>query len=409
MQLTPAFILALNFAAAHLPSTLRRGFMARVVEALGPGKQRHAQRELGWDREVVRIGRCELHSGQPHLDHRRFNGPKPSVVQRLPDLKLHLRQIVDPQAHADPTMISDRIYCPLSVDKIVGLLIEIKGYEPTKLPSNETIRITLIDMGYTLRKVRKSKPLKKVPEADQIFETINDLNEHADACINDETLRMSMDAKARVKVGEFSRGGYSRVQRNALDHDFDADAIVVPMGIILPKYNEVYIDICHDRVTADAQVDALEAFWHEQGSRFPHTRHLLLNLDNGPENNSHRTQFLARMVEFVDNTGLIVTLAYYPPYQSKYNGMERGWGVLENHWAGELLDTVRAVVGYASTMTYNGVQAIVRLVDKVYEKGVTLSETAMRPIRARLKRAKDIPKYLVTIFPRELPVPRLPQ
>src|SRR5262245_2149031 len=33
-------------------------------------------------------------------------------------------------------------------------------------------------------------------------------------------------------------------------------------------------------------------------------------------------------------TGLTVRLAYYPPYHSKYNPIERCWGILENHWNG---------------------------------------------------------------------------
>jgi transposase len=27
---------------------------------------------------------------------------------------------------------------------------------------------------------------------------------------------------------------------------------------------------------------------------------------------------------------------YYPPYHSKYNPIERLWGILENYWRGEL-------------------------------------------------------------------------
>ena len=38
---------------------------------------------------------------------------------------------------------------------------------------------------------------------------------------------------------------------------------------------------------------------------------------------------------------------YYPPYHSKYNPIERCWGVLEVYWNGELLDSEAAVLGYA--------------------------------------------------------------
>jgi transposase len=49
--------------------------------------------------------------------------------------------------------------------------------------------------------------------------------------------------------------------------------------------------------------------------------------------------FIKRMIEFADKTGLIIRLAYYPPYHSKYNPIERCWGILEMHWNGTPLSS----------------------------------------------------------------------
>jgi transposase len=73
-------------------------------------------------------------------------------------------------------------------------------------------------------------------------------------------------------------------------------------------------------------------------------------MDNGPDNNSHRTQFIKRIVDFAYSNSLHVRLGYYPPYHSKYNPIERVWGRLENHWNGELLDSEEKVLGLASTI-----------------------------------------------------------
>lgn len=399
MELHPALKEGLELAGSHLTGAVRRAFMALVVEAMGLGGQRFAHDELGWDRDAIRQGASELRNGGADIDFRRFNGPKPRIDLQLPELRKHLREIVEPHVHADPKLTSDRIYVRLSVAGIVGALVEHKGYSQLELPSDESLRKMLNDMDYCLRKVRKSLPLKKVPQADQIFETVADLNRQADACEKDEILRLSLDTKARLKVGAFSRGGYTRGKHNALDHDFAPDAVLVPMGIFLPKYGELHIDMIRDRAPADAWVDSLESFWEREGHRFPSTGQLLLNLDNGPENSSNRTQFMGRLVQFVDNTGLLVTLAYYPPYQSKYNAIERCWGILEKHWSGELLDSIKAVMGFASSMTYNGVRAAVRLVEKAYAKGVSLCGSEMKRVNARIQRATEIPKYLVTISP----------
>jgi hypothetical protein len=40
--------------------------------------------------------------------------------------------------------------------------------------------------------------------------------------MNEKMLRISMDAKATVKVGPFAHGGKSRVLTKASDHDFPA-------------------------------------------------------------------------------------------------------------------------------------------------------------------------------------------
>ena len=82
---------------------------------------------------------------------------------------------------------------------------------------------------------------KKIPETDAIFNQLAQINPRAD---EDETvLRLSLDAKARVWVGDYSRGGLTRVIVKALDHDFDPRAKMIPFGIYLPQYNLSLIHI----------------------------------------------------------------------------------------------------------------------------------------------------------------------
>ena len=45
----------------------------------------------------------------------------------------------------------------------------------------------------------------KIPETDAIFEQVNQINQQADE--DETTLRISIDAKTAVKVGEYDRGG----------------------------------------------------------------------------------------------------------------------------------------------------------------------------------------------------------
>jgi transposase len=215
-------------------------------------------------------------------------------------------------------------------------------------------------------------------------------------------LRISIDAKATVKVGPFARGGKSRVPTVASDHDFKALACLTPVGIFLPASNELFVYGVTSKVTSDCLVDRLEQWWTTVQHRFSHITTLVINLDNGPENHSRRTQFMQRLVEFVRRFGLTVRLAYYPPYHSKYNPIERCWGILENHWNGSLLDTVDAVLRFTASMTWNGVHPVVDLVTTTYKTGVRLTQDAMDAIEAQIARLPGLDKWFIDIIPATL-------
>jgi Rhodopirellula transposase DDE domain len=151
------------------------------------------------------------------------------------------------------------------------------------------------------------------------------MNQESDA--DERVLRLSIDAKATVKVGPFARGGKSRVLTKAADHDFQPEATVTPVRIFLPASDELFLSAVTSKVTSDCLVDRIVNWWQSVKERFSHITTLLINLDNGPENHSRRTQFMQRLVEFVQDSHLTVRLAYYPPYHSKSNPIERCWGI----------------------------------------------------------------------------------
>jgi hypothetical protein len=146
---------------------------------------------------------------------------------------------------------------------------------------------------------------------------------------------MSLDAKATVKIGEFSRHGKNRLIVKALDHDFQPEATVTPYGILLPDYQRLYLYFSQSRVTSDFMADCITDCWQQIKVDFPQVETLLLYQDNGPENHSRRTQFMSRMTQLADRTQLTVRLAYYPPYHSKYNPIERVWGCFRTTLAGD--------------------------------------------------------------------------
>jgi DDE family transposase len=135
-------------------------------------------------------------------------------------------------------------------------------------------------------------------------------NQAADAA--PDVLRVSLDAKATVKIGPFARGGKSRVQVAAADHDFAPAATVTPVGLFLPAWDAGCVYSVPSKGTSDCLVDRLTQWWESVRERFAPITTLVINLDNAPENHSRRTPCMQRMVTFVRQYHLHVRLVFPP-------------------------------------------------------------------------------------------------
>ena len=212
--------------------------------------------------------------------------------------------------------------------------------------------------------------------------------------------RVSMDCKATVKLGEFSRGGLSRGVYRACDHDLGSTEKYIPCGLVDEDQGQLYLRFGSSYKTSDFIVDTLQSWWLTLSTTEQQSiESIQLKIDNGSESSGVRTQFLHRMVQWVDKIAKPVQLLYFPPYHSKYNPIERCWGILELHWNGALLTDVQTMLGWAKTMTWKGIHPIVEWSRQSYEKGIKLTQTAMREVEARLERDPLLPKWDILIQP----------
>jgi hypothetical protein len=159
LALTDAAKTLLRETAGSLKGHVRRVFMARSVRALGPGGQNRAERELGWNGQVIRKGMHELKSGFECLDGRTAGGRKPAECH-FPNLLTDIKAIVDGQSQADPKFRTQRLYTRLSAKEVRRQLIQHKGYSESAVPSEETIRVKLNLLGYRPARVAKTRPKK---------------------------------------------------------------------------------------------------------------------------------------------------------------------------------------------------------------------------------------------------------
>lgn len=351
---------------------------------------------LGWNRGTLRKGLLELEQGVAATDDY-ANCGRPRSESKLPDLVADIHALVQPRSQVDPTFRSTRLYTPLTARAIRARLSSLGKYQAGQVPGRRTLSSLINRLGYQLRKVRKCKPQKKIRQTDAIFEEVHRLNRQADE--DEHSLRVSIDTKAVVKLGEFSRGGKSRTDPKACDHDMGTVGKLTPFGIFLPASGENFMYFSDNKVTADCMADCLEQLWPRLKAKNPQLNRLVINADNGPESGGRRTQWLWRLVQFSQAQNIEIQLVYYPPYHSKYNPVERVWGILENQWNGELLNTAPKAPGLARTMTYRGLSPTVKLVRKIYHKGVSQTKEAMKQIQNNLNRTTDLEPWFITIRP----------
>ena len=379
--------------AQKLKGSDLRVFMARTIQQLGYGGASAAERELHWNRSTIRKGAQEIKTGAIK-DKFSDRGRKKSEIL-LPNLLDDIKKIVDPESQTDPSFNSSRLYTRLTASEVRKRLLST-GYDDMSLPCTRTINTKLSDLDYNPKKVQKTKPHKKIAETDAIFAQVHKSNKDADK--NPKEIRISIDAKAKMNIGNFSRGGRNRVLTKAEDHDLGVKTKLTPFGFYLPQYDDIFLFFTKSYATSDFIVDRLEEIWSEIQEKYD-VDILTINADNGMENSSSRTQYIKRLVEFAGRAQITINLAYYPPYHSKYNPVERVWGIYENHIQGDIMDTVETTLKFAESMKYNGKNPSVKLIDQVYQTGVKVVKKVMEKYNKFVERMPTLKKWSLTIMP----------
>lgn len=287
----------------------------------------------------------------------------------------------------------------MTANYIYKELVLKKGYELDSF-CKKTINNVLNRLGYTLKKVLKTKPRKKIPETDAIFENV--AQHHTLAQSDPRILRVSIDVKAKVKIGDLSRGGYSRLKEapEAEDHDLKWTDVLVPFGIYELNTDNVFFVFGKSAETPDFIADALEKWWSERAFMEDIDQYdsLMIDVDNGKSVASNTKQFMNRMVDFSKKIDKPIQLVYYPPYHSKYNPIERVWGALENYWKPLILDTIQNTLKIAEQMTWKGINPIVSFIDKIYPTGIKVQDDDFNELQPFIIRNEALKKWDVRIL-----------
>lgn len=385
-------------ASAKLTGFKRREFIAELAFELCSSSARKGETIFGCSRITFTKGLGELRNGIKCCDNFSARGRK-KCVEIFPSLRADIVDLIKDKNQTDPTFKTTFKYLRITAKRVREHLIKDKGYCDAKLPSRQTIGNILNRAGYRLRKTLKSKPLKKIKETDDIFANLHSINSQSDN--NPASLRISIDCKAKVRIGNLSRGGKSRGEKakTAYDHDTSFKESLVPFGILDVNGNHSNMFLGTSYETADFIADCLNIWYSENIEQYQHIKELIINLDNGPSIRSNCAIFMKRMIQFAETTQWDIRLSYYPPYHSKYNSIEHFWGVLENFWNGTILDSRETTINWLKNMKWNGLSPRVHLIENEYQKGIKVNKKERSKINASVIRSIELPKWDVSIIP----------
>jgi len=163
------------------------------------------------------------------------------------------------------------------------------------------------------------------------------------------------------------------------DHDFPslASGIAIPHGLYDLTDNVGYIQIGTSLDTTEFACDSIRYWWTTYGKiRYPLATSILLLCDGGGSNSSHYYIFKEDLQALVNDIGISIRIAHYPPYTSKYNPIEH---LLFPHVTrvcqGVILENVELLKELiATTTTRTGLKVFTTILDTPYQLGRKIAE-----------------------------------
>jgi Rhodopirellula transposase DDE domain len=158
------------------------------------------------------------------------------------------------------------------------------------------------------------------------------------------------------------------------DHDFfsSAEGMIIPHGIYDVKRNEGYIKLGTSHDTSEFCCDSIKDWWERYGKKqYPEASSLLILADGGGSNSSRHYIFKEDLQKIANEIGIVIRMAHYPPYTSKYNPIEHKlFCHVTKACAGALFSSVALVKELIEkTSPSTGLKVFTSITDKVYKTG----------------------------------------
>ena len=354
----------------------RRRYAGIAALKYGPGGRSYIAKVLGCSRRTVSKGAKEVSQLSGAEVDRRIRQPgagRKGYQEHWPDIDEQFLQVLQAHTAGDP-MDEAILWTDLSVAQIVEFLRRDHDVQVSKF----VVRHLLKKHHYRRRKAQKRQTMKAVRHRNEQFKKIERLKSAYEAAGNPI---ISMDTKKKEYLGTFYRDGYlyTREEVRAYDHDFKsfAEGLVIPHSLYDLRLNVGYVQLGTSHDTSEFACDSFRIWWRTYGCvTYPHATSILVLCDGGGSNSSRHHIFKQDLQDLVDEIGVEIRIAHYPPYCSKYNPIEhRLFPHLTRACQGVLFTSIDIVKHLMEkTKTKTGLKVFVHLLDKVYQTGRKATE-----------------------------------
>ena len=355
----------------------RRRYAAVEAMKLGAEGVKYIAQLLGCSEKTVQRGIVELESlpEEPPNEpgQRQPGGGRKGYAEHHPDIDDQFLKVLNDHTAGDP-MNEQVKWTDLGPREIAERLEQDHQVKVSKTVIGKLLK----KHGFRRRKAQKKQTLKSVPYRDEQFGKITALLAEYRTTGNPI---ISFDTKKKEYLGNFYRDGhlYTQEEVQVYDHDFTslADGMIIPHGIYDLHHNQGFLHLGTSKDTSQFACDCIRDWWLNYGRyAFPTATSILGLCDGGGSNSALHYIFKEDLQKLVDELGIEIRIAHFPPYCSKFNPIEHR---LFPHvtWAcqGVVFTSVALVKQLMEkTHTTQGLQVVVDILETVYQTGRKVAE-----------------------------------
>ena len=377
-----------------------RTYLAAEATSLGWGGKTIISKLSAITRRTIAKGENEILANEDGLISsriRKVGGGRKKISQLQPNMLQAIQDLVSPHTMGDP--MKPLMWTSKSIRKIAEEL-HLKSYKV----SHEVVRQCLITLGYSLQSNKKTDEGAKIEDRNEQFEFINATSI---SFMKENCPVISVDCKKKELIGNYKNNGQEwEVKKHPIEvkvYDFVDKELgkAAPYGVYDIEKNEGFVSVGISSDTAEFAVNSIRSWWNEMGKElYLGANKIYITADGGGSNSTRGRLWKTELQKLATEIGLEITVSHFPPGTSKWNKIEhRLFSHISKNWRAKPLISIEIIVNLiANTTTQNGLKVRAKVDNKIYEKGIKISDEDMGKLN--IKRNEFRGDWNYTIAPK---------